>query len=237
MIALIRYNLKIVAPTMLWTGILMAVWVALWLFGQFRNPNAFTEETAGLLAEQVLVPIIAAFFSAGVLDWEMKRGAHELLRSKRRPLWHTVGFRLGISVAIATAIGAAVLLALHFGIRRIPVGMLVLASIPSSLALASVSLWTRVRLGNAFVGYMMALGVGLANTITSALERGPLGMAINPLLTMTSYTDRLHAAAAGALETTPYVDWWWVNKLALVAVSLCIFASITRRVENLVEGD
>jgi hypothetical protein len=236
MLSLIRYNLKIVAPTLLWTGILVAILVGLVLFGQFRHPESFNTEAAASLAEQ-LIPLIAAFFCAGVLDVEMKRGAHELVRSKRRPLWHTVGYRLAVSLAIALLLGWAVLLVLHFGIRRVPVGMLMLASVPSALVLALVSLWTRIRLGNAFIGYMVALAAWLANIILGSLERSPLGISINPLLTLTSYTNRVHAAAAGALETTPYVDWWWVSKLALVGISFIIFISITRRVENLVEGD
>lgn len=240
MISLFRYNLKIVAPTLLWTGLLVAVLVALVLFGQFRAPDQFSAEAAGSLAEE-LVPLIAAFFSAGVLDVEMKRGAHELLCSKRRALWQTVAYRLGVSLLLALLVGLGLLTVLHFGIKRLPLGMLMLASVPSALCLALVSLWTRVRFGNAFIGYTVALGLWLANTIIGAVERSPLGAVVgfrvNPLFTLTSYTDRLHAVAGGALETTPYVDWWWFNKLALLAVALWIFLSITRRVEHLVEGD
>ncbi|HEU4753809.1 MAG TPA: hypothetical protein VFU47_11935, partial [Armatimonadota bacterium] len=181
-------------------------------------------------------PVIAAFLSAGVLDWELKRGAHEVLRARKRPLWHTIAYRLAVSMALSLALGAAMLLLLHFGIRRIPLGMLLLACIPSSLCLALVSLWTRIRLGNAFMGYMVALAAWVANLITVVIGSG-LGLSVNPLLTLSSYTDRLQAQSAGALETTPYVDWWWVNKLALLVVSLCLFVSITRRVEHLVEGD
>ncbi len=236
MIAQLRYNLKIVAPTLLWTGLLVGALVALVLFAQFRNPKGFDAVAAGSLAEQ-LVPLIAAFFSAGVLDVEMKRGAHELLRSKRRPLWHTVGYRLLVSISITLLLGAALLAVLHFGIKRVPLGMLLLASVPSSLCLATVSLWTRVRLGNAFVGYMVAVAAWLANLTAGALQNTPLHISINPLLTLTSYTDRLYAEAAGAVETTPYVDWWWVSKIALALLSLAVFASITRRVEHLVEAD
>lgn len=235
MIALIRYNLKIVAPTLLWTGILVALLVVLILFQQFRQSADFNAETACSLAEQT-VPLIAAFFCAGVLDWEMKRGAHELLRSKRRPLWHTVAYRLLAALGLALAIGWGMLLVMHIGIKRVPLGMIALASIPSSLALALLSLWTRVRLGNAFIGYVVALAVWLSNLVVSLIGSA-LGIAVNPLLTLSSYTDRLHADAAGALETTPYVDWWWVSKVALLIVSAIIFISITRRVENLVEGD
>ena len=242
---LARYNLKIVLPTLLWTGILVGILVALILFAQFRWSGTFAEETAASLAEQV-IPLIAAFFAAGVLDAEMKRGAHELLRSKRRPLWQTVAFRLGAALAISLAVGWGMLAALHLGIRRVPLGTLLLVSIPPSLCLALVSLWVRIRLGNAFIGYTVALAVWLFQVLiggTSALpgfQFNPLrnlGVHLNPLLTFSSYTDRVAAAAAGALETTPYVDWWWVSKIALLVVSLGLFASITRRVEQLVEGD
>lgn len=235
MISLLRYNLKIVAPTVLWTGILVILLVALILFGQFRNPERFDVEAAGTMAEQ-LIPLIAAFFSAGVLDAEMKRGAHELLTSKRRPLWHTVAYRLGVSLALALAIGWGVLLALHFGIKHIPIGMLMLASVPSAVCLASLALWVRLRLGNAFIGHMVAMAVWLGNIFTGTLG-SRFGISFNPLLTLTGYSDRIHADAAGALETTPYVDWWWVNKLALVVVAGCVLLAVTRRVENLVEGD
>jgi hypothetical protein len=235
MIALARYNLAIVAPTLIWTGILIAALVALILFGQFRDPEQFNAVAAASLAEQ-LIPLVAAFFSAGVLDAEMKRGAHELLRSKRSPLWSTVAYRLAVAVLLALFIGAGMLLLLHFGIKRVPLGMILLAAVPSSICLALVSLWTRVRLGNAFIGYMVALAVWLANLATAGMAMA-FGISINPLLTLTSYTERLQAAAAGALETTAYVDWWWVSKGALLVVSLLIFMSITRRVENLVEGD
>lgn len=235
MISQLRYNLKIVAPTLIITGILVSLLVALVMWANFRNRAKFTVEEAGGLAEQ-LVPLIAAFFSAGVLDAELKRGVHELLASKRRPLWHTVAYRLAVSVGLALTIGAGILAAVHFGIRKVPFGMLMAASIPSALCLALISLWVRVRLGNAFIGHTIALAVWLFNVFTGALLPR-LGISFNPLFTLNSYSDRLHASAAGALETTPYVDWWWVNKLALVVVSAFIFASITRRVELLVEGD
>ena len=236
MISLIRYNLKIVAPTLLWTGILVALMLFLVVFHHFRSPEEFNPERAGWLAEQ-LFPLVGAFFAAGVLDWELKRGAHELLRSKRRPLWHTLAYRLGVTVALTLLVAAAILGAMHLGIRRVPLGTLLLASVPSTLALALVSVWTRVRLGNAFMGYLVAVAVWVANWVAGDLERSPLHLSVNPFLTMTSYTHRLHATAAGTLETTPYVDWWWVPKLALLAVSALVFFSITRRVENLVEAD
>lgn len=236
MIALLRHNLKIVLPTLLWTGMLVAALVGLVLFFQFRLRANFTPESAGSLAEQ-LVPLIAAFFCTGVLDAELKRGAHELLCSKRTPLWHTVVLRVFVALGIALAIGWAVLLALHLGIKRLPLGMLMLAAIPSALALAMVSLWTRIRMGHAFIGYIVALAIWLANVFTGDLMGRLLGIPVNPLLTLTSYTDVLHAQAAGSLETTAYVDWWWVSKLALLVVSACLFIAVTRRVEQLVEGD
>ncbi len=242
---LVRYNIKIVLPTLLWTGILVAALVALILFAQFRWSGSFTEETAASLAEQV-IPLIAAFFAAGVLDAEMKRGAHELLRSKRTPLWTTVAYRLTVSLVAALAVGWGMLAALHFGIRRVPIGMLLLVSIPPSLCLALISLWIRIRLGNAFLGYTVALAVWLFQVVIGGMSALPgfqynplrnLGVHLNPLFTFSSYADRLAATAAGALETTPYVDWWWVSKIALIMVSFILFISITRRVDNLVEGD
>jgi hypothetical protein len=234
-IAQLRYNLKIVAPTMIWTGALVTLMVALTLFGLLRGAANFTLVQAGSVAEDT-VPLIAAFFAAGVLDAEMKRGAHELLCSKRRPLWHTVAFRVAVAIGIALLIGLGMLLALHFGAKRLPIGMLLLAAFPSALVLALVSLWTRIRLGNAFIGYMVALGAWLGNTLTTGLL-SIAGISLNPLLTLTSYSDRLKAEMLGAVATTPYVDWWWVSKIALLLVSVCVFLSITRRVELLVEGD
>lgn len=235
MLPLIRYNLKIVGPTLLWTGILVTLLVAMVLFHQFRNADAFKVSDAGSLAEH-LVPVIAAFFSAGVLDAELKRGAHELLRSKRSPLWVTVAYRLAVSLGIALSIGAGILGVLHFGIQPLPVGKLLLAAVPTALVLAVVSLWTRVRFGNVFIGYMVAMAVWVANLLT-ALMVAALGVQVNPLLNLNSYTDRLMAIEAGTLQTTPYVDWWWVSKMALLVVAAGVFWSVTRRVEHLVEGD
>lgn len=236
MISLLRYNLKIVAPALLWTGILVVILVVLVLIWQFRDPKVFTAEAAGSIAEQ-LIPVIAAFFAAGVLDSEMKRGAHELLCSKRRPLWHTVAYRVGLSLLLSLIIGAAVLAALHFGLRRIPVGMLLLAALPSAAILAMVALWIRVRLGNAFMAYVVVLGIWLGTTYIPLTLFALTGVQVNPLLTLTSYTDRLHALGAGALETTPYVDWWWVNKLVLLLAAGGVMLSVIRRVEHLVEPD
>lgn len=235
MLSLLRYNLKIVAPTLIWTGILVTLLVGMVLFHQFRHADQFKVADAGSLAEH-LVPLIAAFFSAGVLDAELKRGAHELLRARRKPLWHTVAYRLAVSVGLALLIGVGVLGAIHFGIRRLPLGMLLLAALPTALALALVSLWTRVRFGNVFIGYVVAVAVWVANVIT-ALMVAALGVQLNPLLNLNSYTDRLTAIETDALLTTPYVDWWWVSKLALLLVAGVIFWSVTRRVEHLVEGD
>jgi hypothetical protein len=235
MLSLLRYNLKIVAPTLLWTGMLVTLLVGMVLFNQFRHADQFKVGDAASLAEQ-LVPLIAAFFSAGVLDAELKRGAHELLRSKRSPLWVTVAYRLAVSVGLALLIGLGILLALHFGIKRLPLGMLLLASLPTALTLALISLWTRVRFGNVFIGYVVAVAVWVANVITALLVAA-MGVQLNPLLNLSSYSDRLAAVEADALQSTPYVDWWWVSKLALLVVSALVFWSVTRRVEHLVEGD
>jgi len=232
---LLRHNLKIVAPTLIWTGILVTLLVGMVLFQQFRNAANFKIGDAGSLAEH-LVPLIAAFFSAGVLDAELKRGAHELLRSKRTPLWKTVAYRLAVSVGLALLIGVGVLGAIHFGIKKLPLGMLLLASVPTALTLALVSLWTRVRFGNVFIGYVVAVAVWVANAITALLVAA-LGVQVNPLLNLSSYTDRLAAVEANTLLTTPYVDWWWVSKIALLLVSAMVFWSVTKRIENLVEGD
>jgi hypothetical protein len=235
MLALIRYNLKIVAPTLIWTGILVTLLVGMVLFHQFRHADQFKVSDAGSLAEH-LIPLIAAFFSAGVLDAELKRGAHELLRSKRSPLWKTVAYRLAVSVGIALLIGVGILTTIHFGIKQVPLGMLLMASVPTAFTLALVSLWTRVRFGNVFIGYVVAVAVWVANVLP-ALMVAALGVQINPLLNLNSYTDRLVAIDAGTLQSTPYVDWWWVSKLALCVVSGLVFWSVTKRVEHLVEGD
>jgi hypothetical protein len=235
MLSLLRYNLKIVAPTLLWTGMLVTLLVGMVIFHQFRNADQFKVGDAASLAEQ-LIPLIAAFFSAGVLDAELKRGAHELLRSKRKPLWLTVAYRLAVSVGLALLIGVGILAALHFGIKRLPFGMLLLASLPTALTLALISLWTRVRFGNVFIGYVVAVAIWVGNVIT-AIMVAALGVQLNPLLNLSSYSDRLAAIDADALQTTPYVDWWWVSKLALLVVSALVFWSVTKRIEHLVEGD
>ena len=111
-----------------------------------------------------------------------------------------------------------------------------MSSLPSCLILAVISLWTRIRLGNAFMGYMVALAAWASNIITGIVG-SQLGINVNPLLSLTSYGDRLQAELGGVVDTTPYADWWWVPKIALVLASLAVFVSITRRVENLVEGD
>jgi hypothetical protein len=235
LIGLLRYSLKVVAPTLLWTALLVAGLVGLFLWRQFQSPDAVDATTGGLVAEQ-LVPLIAAFFAAGVLDAEIRRGAHELLCSKRQPLWMTVAYRVAVAVVLALLVGLATLLVLHVGIRHQPLGMLLLAATPSAVCMALVSLWTRIRLGNAFVGYVVAVAVWLTTEVLALISQN-VGVPVNPLLTLSSYTARLQASAAGAVETTPYVDWWWASKVALLVVSVAIFASITRRVELLIEAD
>jgi len=235
MLAALRYNLKIIAPTLVWTGTLVGVLSALILFFQFRSRDRFDMVAAGSLGEE-FIPVIAAFFAGGAMDAELKRGAHELLRSRLRPLWHTVAYRLVVAVALALGVGTILLGALYLGIRVFPLGMVLLAAVPPCTALAVVSLWTRVRLGNAFIGYVVAVGAWVANTLTGQMAR-TTGIALNPLLTFSSYTDRLQAISAGELDTTPYVDWWWVSKIALVLTAALVFWSLTRRIEHLTEGD
>ena len=118
-----------------------------------------------------------------------------------------------------------------------PVGMLLLAATPSALVVALISLWARIRLGNQFIGYVVTAAVWIANVTALLLEHTPLPITLNPLLELASYSRRLHAIEAGVLDTSPYVDWWWVSKVALLIVSFGIFVSVTRRVEQLVEGD
>jgi hypothetical protein len=93
-----------------------------------------------------------------------------------------------------------------------------------------------VRFGNVFIGYVVAVAVWVANVVMAILVAA-LGVQVNPLLNLSSYTDRLVAIDSDVLLTTPYVDWWWVSKIALLVVSTIVFWSVTRRIEHLVEGD
>jgi len=235
MITQLRYNLKIVLPTLVWTGILSVVLIAFVLLGHFSMDN-FSTATAAGAAEQ-FIPLITAFFTAGVLDVEMKRGAHEVMCSKHRPLWHTLTYRVLVTLLLALGLGTAMLLIQHFFLAYLPVGMLLLAAIPPALCMGLIALWLRVRLGNAFIGYVAAIAIWIVNLIIGASQSGSSGFDINPLFNPNSYTQRITAAANNTLDSTPYVDWWWVSKIALMIVAALIFWSITRRVENLVEAD
>jgi hypothetical protein len=232
----LRLNLRILAPSLLWSGLLGLALCALVLFQHFAHPERWNSLAAGWLFEQMLTPVLAAFLTAGVLDPELKKGAHEILLCRRSPVWKTLASRVFLTVGAALLLGNGVLLALHFGVERVPIGMVALAGVPSALCLAMIALWARVRLGNLFGGHIVALAAWTANLITGELGRA-VGISINPLLTVGSYTDYLQASSLGRLESTPYVDWWWVSKLALLVVSGVIFFSITRRVEKLVEGE
>jgi hypothetical protein len=235
MMTQLRYNLKIVMPTLLWTGILSIALTILVLLGHF-SLDKFDVPVASGAAEQ-FIPLIAAFFMAGVLDVEMKRGAHEVICSKHRPLWQTLSYRIVVTLLLALCLGAVMMLIEHFFLKPLPVGMLLLVAIPPALCTGLISLWLRIRLGNAFIGYVAAIVFWLINLVVGMTQSGPAGLDLNPLFNPNSYTQRLQAIAASAVESTPYVDWWWVNKLALVLLSVVIYWSITRRVEQLVEAD
>ena len=57
MLSLLRYNLKIVLPTMIWTGLLVLILVSLMLLAQFSSAKSFKVETAGTMAEHYGVKI------------------------------------------------------------------------------------------------------------------------------------------------------------------------------------
>jgi hypothetical protein len=233
MLTQLRYNLKIVAPTLGWTVVLVIGLTTLVLLGQF-SIEGYSLGNAAELSEQ-FIPLLAAFFTAGVLDAEMKRGAHEVLRSKALPLWQTLGYRILIALVLSFALSAIMLLIVHFNLLRLPVGILLLSAFPPACCMGVISLWIRVRLGNAFMGYLAAIAMWVGSIVMSTVEQE--GMSVNPLFSFTSYTNLVKATASRTLESTPYVDWWWVSKIALVIVSVVIFWSITRRVEQLVEAD
>lgn len=235
MIGILRHNLRIAAPGFCWTGGFSAVLLALVLYYQFRNSRDFTEVVAASVGEGV-IPLIAAFLAAGVLDPELRRGAHEVVHARLAPLWRAVACRLAVSIVLALIAGAIALSVLHFALRPFPLKMVLLASVPGCVVMAAVSLWIRVRLGGVFIGYLAALAVWLANVFAGAVGT-TLGIHVNPLLSFSSYTDYLNAAGQGKVAVTPYADWWWVSKVALCVAGAAVFAGMQARLEHLVEGD
>lgn len=235
MISRLYYALRIVLPGLVWTGGLSILLSALILYGQFRLRDRFTVAMASSIAEQFF-PVLSAFMAAGVLEHETRRGVQEILCTKRRSLVATAAERLVVALALSLILGAGLLAVMHFGIRPIPMGTLLLAAIPPSFCTAALSLWTRVRFGNAFMGYTVALTIWMANLLTSVMG-STLGISVNPLLTFSSYTDWLQAVAIGEEAVTPYVDWWWAPKIALMAAGSGLFVLAARRVEHRAEGE
>jgi hypothetical protein len=238
MIAQLRYNLKIVAPTLIWTGVLMVALSGLVLAGSLSVDSLRLRQVTAMA--ETFFPLIAGFFTAGVLDAEMKRGAHELLCSKREPLWRTLLYRVAIVFFLAMLVGFAVLLIIHFTALRLPIGRLLLVTLPGALLLGMVALWVRLSLGSALMGYLSIVGIWILGQILQALQGGPgnpSGINVNPLFNLSSYADFLEAEARHAVATTPYVDWWWVNKAALVMAAAAVFWIVTRRVETQAENE
>ncbi|MBU0607613.1 MAG: hypothetical protein KKI08_06980, partial [Armatimonadetes bacterium] len=189
---LLRYNARLVMLSSYWLFVVPLVASQLILFWYMAMKSLLGENAAYVArTTELAAPIFAAFLCAHVLAPEYRHRLEDLVFSRPVPFARTVLARLAtMYVFLAALIGAMLLVyrvALH---AEYDLSAVVLAGLPSVFFLSMLSLAVAAVWHSPVTGFAVAGAVWAGDAL--------LGAAMNPLLTLHAYANKLaEVPAAG----------------------------------------
>lgn len=200
-----RYNLRIVLGQTYWLLVIPIAVSQLVLFWHMAMAVTFKPVTAARTAE-LLAPALGAFLCAYVLGPEYQLtgeitfckpfAVHRLLLLRLFSVWLFVGLLLATMFA-----------GYYFGLGPFPVGITILAAVPSVLFLSLLSLTVATLFRSPGAGLAVA-GAYWALDLLG-------GAGFHPLLTLHGWAERL--------ADKNFSEWWKTSKLCLLGLSLLLY--------------
>ncbi|MCE5237393.1 hypothetical protein LLH23_02760 [bacterium] len=189
---LLRYNARLVVLNSYWLFVVPLVASQLMLFWHMAM-KSLTEGNAAFVARttELAAPLFAAFLCAHVLAPEYRNRLEDIVFSRPVPFARTVLARLVTMYLFLAALIAVMLLVYRVGLKSdYDLSAVVLAGLPSVFFLSMLSLAVAAVWHSPVVGFAVAGAVWAGDAL--------LGTALNPLLTLHAYANKLaEVPAAG----------------------------------------
>jgi len=212
---LLRYNARLVVLNSYWLFVVPLVASQLILFW-YMAMKSLIEGNATYVARttETAAPIFAAFLCAHVLAPEYRHRLEDIVFSRPVPFARTVLARLATMYVFLAALIAAMLLVYKLALNaQYDLGAVVLAGLPSVFFLSMLALAVAAVWHSPVTGFAVAAAVWAGDAL--------LGTALNPLLTLHAYANKLAGATAAG-------DDMWTSK-GILCLAGVILASIAVR--------
>jgi tetratricopeptide (TPR) repeat protein/ABC-type transport system involved in multi-copper enzyme maturation permease subunit len=188
---LLRYNARLVVLNSYWLFVVPLVASQLILFWYMAMKSLFQDNAAFVArTTETAAPIFAAFLCAHVLAPEYRHRLGDIVFSRPVPFARTVLARLATMYVFLVALVGAMLLVYRIGLHaQYDLTAVVLAGLPSVFFLSMLALAVAAVWHSPVTGFAAAAVVWAGDAI--------LGAALNPLLTLHAYSNRLAEATTG----------------------------------------
>ena len=187
---LLRYNARLVVLNSTWLFVVPLVASQLLIFWQMAMKSLYGDNPAFVAqTTELAAPLFAAFLCAHVLAPEYRNRLEDIVFSRPVPFARTVLARLVTMYVFLTALVAVMLfvyrlaLGTHYDLTAV-----VLAGLPSIFFLSMLSLAVAAVWHSPVTGFAVAGAVWAGDAL--------LGTALNPLLTLHAYANKLAGAPA-----------------------------------------
>ena len=199
------YNIRILLGNTYWLIVTPVAAAQLVLFWNMATATLFSPVRAAQTIESV-APLLGAFLCAHALAPE-QAGVRELVFARPVSLGKILLVRLAVMLAFVLVVLTPALLIYQFGIKAFPLGLTLLAGLPSLLFLSvlAMSVATAAR----------APLLGLAAAAAYWVIDLPAGSYLNPLITLHGFADYL--------GNRPMSDQWPLSKLLLLVMTAALY--------------
>ena len=199
------YNLRILLGNSYWLIVTPVAAAQLVLFWNMATATLFSSVRAAQTIEEV-APLLGAFLCAHALAPE-QAGVRELVVARPVSLERILLVRLSAMFAFVLALMTPAMLIYFFGIKVFPLGLTVLAGLPSLLFLSMLAMAVATGTRQPLLGLAVAAAYWVLDLV--------VGSQFNPLVTLHGFSDHL--------ANRPMSDQWAVSKIILIALAGLVY--------------
>jgi len=201
------YNLRILLGNSYWLVVTPVAAAQLVLFWNMAMGAAtlFSPVKAAQTIE-ILAPILGAFLCAHALAPE-QAGVRELVVARPVSLEKILLVRLSAMFAFVLALMTPAILIYYFGIKTFPLGVTMLAGVPSLLFLSMLAMAVATGTHQPLLGLAVAAAYWVLDLV--------VGSQFNPLVTLHGFADYL--------ANRPMSDQWVLSKIILLVLAGLVY--------------
>lgn len=205
------YNIRILLGNSYWLIITPVAAAQLVLFWNMAVMSMLSSPRAAGTVELV-APILAAFLCAHALAPEQRK-VGELVFVRPVSIERILVLRIVAIFAFVLLSLSPVLILYHVRIADFPLGMTLLAALPSMLLLSLLALGIASAVHHPLLGFAAAAAFWVVDLLTSGT--------LNPLTSLHSY--------AGSLSGSPFSEIWFASKLVLLGLAALLYLWVRSR--------